>query len=399
MPSLNLRKHPMDNRVKEGIAFLVAEWSEYDFEPDYFPVNEDEKIIEVQYPEDDHMYPFSWDDFVELVDEAKSIEVDLENGYVRSKSKAYQLVRPANYYAEMFDYHEYEIGLQANENISISHVHNSFLVAFAAIKNGAFHEYYRATSYTAVEVSYIEPSSILSREDEAKLVDSFLFELASTRNLLFSRNSFETDFDYVDDPFEEENDKEAEIKIRPLEAFNEGMRLYLAALQVTDPELRFLSLFKVLEYFAPVVFSLEENDAIRRKLDSPTALAPDGSYIQSIIELVRSLERRKTDKEMIKSLFAMCIDVIELSKHLPIPRQQPLTYESKRTEIDSYSRNLAEIVVATRNQVAHAKSNYQPQGNELGAEEIPAFNEFLRLAAAQTIRWYNRLPGHQKVLR
>ncbi|HEU0144222.1 MAG TPA: hypothetical protein VFQ47_05515 [Nitrososphaera sp.] len=385
-------------RVQKAVDYLLTEWAEHDFTSDYVQIDEDEQTINLQYPEDDHDYPFSWDDFVGLIDDAKSIEVDIESGYIRTRSRAFQLVSPVNFEASMFDYHEYEVEVQAADGVSIGYVHNNFLVAFAAIKNGAFHEYYRPTNYTAIEIRYINPDDRFPREIESKLVDSFLFELAATHNLHFSKSQFETEFDSVDDPFEGEFDEETGLKLRPLETFNDGMRLYLAALQVADPELRFLSLFKVLEYFAPVVFSLEENDAIRRKLDSPLALAPDGNYIQSVIELVRSLERRKNDKEMIKTLFVTCIDVLELSKYLPPPRRQPLNYESKRAEIDNFNRNLAEVVVATRNQVAHAKSNYQPQGNELRSEEIPEFNEFLRLAAAQTIRWYNRLPEHQKIL-
>jgi heterodisulfide reductase subunit C len=109
------------------------------------------------------------------------------------------------------------------------------------------------------------------------------------------------------------------------------------------------------------------------------------------------MEKRKIDKELMKALFITCLDVVELSKYLPASRRKALSYESKKVEIDAFSKELAETVVATRNQVAHAKSNYQPAANELRVDELPAFNEFLRVAAAQTIRWYNRLPEHQKI--
>jgi hypothetical protein len=387
----------MNEPMQKAVDYLLKEWTDRDFSSDYIEIDEDEKTIDVQYPGEEEGYSLSWDEFVELVDEAKTIEVDVASGYVRTRSRAFQLVSSGNFEAGMFDYYKYEIEVEVTDGVSIGYVHNNFLVAFAAIKNDAFHEYYPPSSYTSVEIRYTNSNDRFSREVESNLVDSFLFELAATHNLLFSRSQFETEFDSMEDPFEGDFDHEKGLTLRPLETFNEGMRLYVAALQVTDPELRFLSLFKVLEYFAPVVFSLEENDAIRRKLDSPSALAPDGNYVRSMIELVRSLERRKNDKEMMKSLFVTCVDVLELSHCLPSQRQQALNYENKRTEIDNFGRQLAEVVVATRNQVAHAKSNYQSQGNELGSEEIPEFNEFLRLAAAQTIRWYNRLPEHQRI--
>ena len=115
-------------------------------------------------------------------------------------------------------------------------------------------------------------------------------------------------------------------------------------------------MFKLLEFFVPVVFSLEENEAIRKKLDTPAVLTPDPEYIRSLIEMVRSMEKRKIDKELMKALFITCLDVVELSKYLPESRRKALSYESKKVEIDACCRDLAETVVATRNQVGARKS-------------------------------------------
>lgn len=147
------------------------------------------------------------------------------------------------------------------------------------------------SKFSVVSVTYPSPKVLLPEAEESKLIDTFLFELAYTHDLLFTRGQMETSFDFGEDPFEELVGGGSELKVRRLEEYNDGVRLYLAALQVNDPELRFLSLFKVLEFFAPVVFSLEENEAIRKKLDSPTVLTPDAEYIRSLIELVRSMEK------------------------------------------------------------------------------------------------------------
>lgn len=295
----------------------------------------------------------------------------------------------------MADYHGITVAVDVGQNITLSFEKELHIVTFSAFGAGAHHEFYPPSKHSVVQVSYEFPEDRLPDEQESKLTDAFLFELASTHDIVFRRGHLETSFEF-DDPFEQLLDTGPELGVRQLEEYNDGMRLYLAALQVSDPELRFLSLFKVLEFFAPVVFSLEEHEAIRKKLDSPDALTPDAEYIRSLVELVRSLEKRKVDKEMMKALFATCLDLVELSKHLPKSRRKALSYESKRGEIDAFGRDLAEAVVATRNQVAHAKSNYQLVGNELKADELPEFNEFMRVAAAQTIRWYNRLPKYQK---
>jgi hypothetical protein len=72
-------------------------------------------------------------------------------------------------------------------------------------------------------------------------------------------------------------------------------------------------------------------------------------------------------------------------------------HQDKKAE-GEHIRLVADTLVATRNQVAHAKSNYQPQGNELALEYLPRFNDFVEAAAIRTIRWYNRLPTHLKLM-
>ncbi|HEX3249672.1 MAG TPA: hypothetical protein VHS05_09605 [Pyrinomonadaceae bacterium] len=388
----------MEQAVEDAIAALLKAWSDQGYSREDLEVAEEGRTITVNVPDDhDNAYSIEFDEFVEIIDELKSAKIDAERGYIRTKYGSYQVVLPVGYLAEMADYHEINIAVTTENNITLSFGKNLFIVTFAAVSVGAHHEFYSPSTLSVISVTYPSPEDLLPEAEELKLIDAFLFELASTYDLLFSKVAMETSFDFSDEPFEKLVGGGSELKIRRLEEYNDGMRLYLAALQVSDPELRFLSLFKVLEFFAPVVFSLEENEAIRKKLDSPGVLMPDAEYIRSLIELVRSMEKRKIDKELMKALFITCLDVVELSKYLPASRRKALSYESKKVEIDAFSKELAETVVATRNQVAHAKSNYQPAANELRVDELPAFNEFLRVAAAQTIRWYNRLPEHQKL--
>jgi hypothetical protein len=121
------------------------------------------------------------------------------------------------------------------------------------------------------------------------------------------------------------------------------------------------------------------------------------NYLKSIIDLVRSLDERRNDNQMIRLLFETCLDFVELSTRLPHPHFKELKYGDKKTDIEAQSKAAAEALVATRNQVAHAKSDYRPTGLELSLEELSDFNIFLEAAAVQTIRWYNRLPVHLKL--
>jgi hypothetical protein len=172
--------------------------------------------------------------------------------------------------------------------------------------------------------------------------------------------------------------------------------LYLAASQITEPELKLLSYYKVLEYFAPIVMALDSNEAMRKKLDSPSTLKPDANFLKSIFELARSLEQRRKDKEMIRLVLETCMDFVDVANLLPKPLAKELSHDDKKGQSE-HIRFVSEALVATRNQVAHAKSNYEPQGNEVSEEYLPQLNEFVQAAAVRTIRWYNRLPVHLKL--
>ncbi len=99
---------------------------------------------------------------------------------------------------------------------------------------------------------------------------------------------------------------------------------------------------------------------------------------------------------MIKGVLLTAIDLVALNGMVPASIRKPLTYESNRKDVEQYARDLAECVCSTRHQVAHSKANYDHRGTECKAEDLPQFSQFLENAAAEVIRWYNRLPDHQK---
>jgi hypothetical protein len=280
------------------------------------------------------------------------------------------------------------------DGLSVHFAPSSPLVGFAAYQEEAYGDYHAPDNYPSLEIRYQKNAKKKTPEEEKELFESLLFELAVDADVVFSVTDFQYDFD--ENPFEELEDKNFSTTLRPVEPFNEGMRLYLAASQITEPELKLLSLYKVLEYFSPIVMALDSNEAMRKKLDSPTALKPDANFLKSIFELARSHEQRKKDKEMIRLVFETCMDFIDVSRLLPKPLAKELSHDDKK-ELSEHIRFVAEALVATRNQVAHAKSNYEPQGNEVSEEFLPKLNEFVQAAAVRTIRWYNRLPNHLKL--
>lgn len=380
--------------VSQAIQRIAARLDCYDDPLEDIAVDTDERVVGFSFPSSEGA-DYDYDEVEVIAAELDSLRTDLPQGRVTIQSRRYQLVYPDSVQAHRI--------IEEDIDATVKHVSGAELcvrryplaVVISAVEHDAYHKHYWSpTSYTAIEL--VRPSSQrLSEREELEIIDSYLFELATSHDAIFSVRGFNIETDYYPDD-EEEAHGEVPITLDQLEPFNEGMRLYLAAVQVADPELELLSLYKVLEYFSPTAASLEAHEAMRRRLDSRRGAPLDGAFIRSVFDLARSFEVRRTDKEMMVTLFGAAVDVIALTPRLPTSIRPRVTDLSKRAEIASATRDIAEVLVATRNQLAHAKANYTPTGKEVSPDDLPQFNRFVRAAAEAAIRWYNQLPLHQR---
>jgi hypothetical protein len=392
----------MDAEIQAGIDYLKKIWTDAYPDRDGFIIppedvawNEEAGEVTFTLPHSEQQHIFNRDDFLRFVQDCKTAKVDDSERIIRTASRTIMVVSPENVKAEYISFHEEEsLSLKFNDTISFSFQPVSAVVGVVVLRRDWYQHDFSPDLYFSVELLYAAGTQKLPDNEELNLLDSFLFELAATADIVFSKGSLRAD---TSDPFEKLKNEKYVPKLKPIEPFNEGMRLFNAAVQVNDSELRLLSLFKVLEYFGPIVWALDGNEAIRKKLDSPSSLNPDANYLQSIFELTRSLDKRRNDSEMIKMVLEKCVDMIELSKKLPQSRFKELKYDDKKSDIESQTRLVGEALVSTRNQFAHAKSDYKPTGSEMKENELPEFNSFVEAAAVQTIRWYNRLPAHLKL--
>jgi hypothetical protein len=384
----------MKSQVESAIDYLCSEISEFEDEREGFVYNEADGLVTVPFYEDTVIYPVS--QFLNDVEESKEISIKIEAGAVLTKRRHFQVIEPDGESSALIWDYKKELVSHTADGMLVSTKYSNLIIVIAAYKSDAYHrKYFPPYDYMAIEVVRPNTDESLNQTRAEQLVSAFLFELADSHDIVFTKSGFSQYDEYYQPDFAR---FEAQSwPLRPLEQFNEGIHLYLAALQVTDPELRLLSFYKVLEYFSSVAFDLDANDALRKKLDSPNALSPNNAYLRSIFELTRNVDLRRNDREQMKSLFAVSLDMVELSPLLPDSLKQEVSYKSKPTDVGNYARRIAEVLVATRNQVAHAKSNHSSIGSECSAADLPEFNKFLKAAAAQTIRWFNRLPEHQRM--
>ena len=284
-------------------------------------------------------------------------------------------------------------------NIHLKIIDSPILIGIAATEKDEYTKYYPPCSpHIAVQVDYPNKESRLSVEGEEKLITSFFFEIAHSYKTSFKFTTFEHPEEFDEEAFEEK------VKNLPnsIEEYNEGMDLFIKANQSLSQDLKFLTYYKVFEYFAPYYSKLVAFEAMRKKLDSSNANDLSAYFISTIFDLTKEYDESLRDKELIKSLIDNTFDLVDIYKSLPLymrkwMKVENLEYKTKKEAKDRVINSLGNILYATRNEIVHAKSNFNPTGIECRTEELEQLNEFMHMACYSTIKWYNRLPKHLKI--
>ena len=368
---------------------------------------EEIEYIEIWFPaEEDEGAVISIEEYLELEDELKTITTK-DNKVIISKSRRYYIVNVSDSYKEYILTDYYDLSVSPQKGIEINLISKPFFVGLIASNLDIYDKDYLGTlsPYLAIEVKYTSPVEILSTNKEISLVKSFIYEIADSIGIALNFSEIR-DSNYQ---FEESREEAEEIdsdRLRDLEPYNEGMELFVSAIQIEEPELKFLNFYKVLEHFSPIAVNIDANELMRKKLDAPKSKFENGDYIRSIFELATSMSNRFNDEDLIKASFQSCIDFVGLfellpksiikktTKHLKIKN---ITYSSNYQTILTATNMVSKIIYKTRNKVVHAKSNFTPTGDEIKSDEYHELNTFMKEASSQAIRWYNRQPNHLKM--
>lgn len=369
-------------------------------------IEEGEEIEEIQlyFPGEYEPLSIEPDDLIDYEEEIKSIEI-VNSGFIKTKNSRFYIVSPNTEIDRFVLEIHYDLNLETDDYL-LQLIEESPIIGMVATKLEEFDKEWRtASQYTAIALHYKKNAKILSQEEERKIIDSFIFEIADTTGIALNfseiRNPTE-DFYNVSRKLQEESWQ----SLRDIEPFNEGMTLFVSAIQINDPELKFLNFYKVLEHFSPVALNIEANELMRKKLDASKSNFENGDYIRSIFDLANSMTEKLNDLDLIIACFNKCFDFIGLFDRLPDSLQrmiksqvkiQNLNYKTDSDKIDSAIKTTAKIIVKTRNKVVHAKSNYKSEGNEVNLKDFKELNNFMKEASSQSIRWYSRQPNHLKL--
>jgi len=379
---------------------LIGEY--FDEKPSDYEVKIGDTEIHIPFPRDSESI-HKIEEFYRLIEEFDSIEIKDRNKTVTKRFTQRVIESDLGIIENLVSESNFEV--ITSEGIKIRIVSSPILIGIAAMELGEYDKYAKPCSiYTAVEIEYIREDKRLSEEFENKLLQSYFFELA---------NKFHASIHFIEVSesgfYGSDEDKDAELEIPTLsgiEEYNEGMEMYLKAIQPLDEDIRLLYFYKILEYFAPVVVKIKSNEKLKAKLDSPKAIKPDANFLQSIYKLTRKFDEDLKDKDLVKAVFRECFDIVDLFEYLPESlkrrvkgqlKEKDVSYELSEEKMTIAANMLGGIVYSTRNSIVHAKSNYEKDENECVIEELPELNNFLKHACYSTIKWYNRLPNHLKI--
>lgn len=354
--------------------------------------------FEYNFPGEDNYTYLKAEQLLELHEDILSLEI-VNNGLVKTRHRRYYISGDISSY----DYHLLHQNFDTEirkPGIKIDFVSESFFVGLAAAKLGEHEDHWGTIGqYYAIEIIYYSEENILSPEEEKELIDTYIFEVTDSTGIAIHFGEIQCP-SYYD---EEDEDNGSNFSLRELEPYNEGMKLFVSAVSIDEPGLKFLYFYKVLEHFSPVAINIEANELMRKKLDAPRREFVDGDYIKSIFELANSVQNRSNDEDLIKAAFNTCFDFVGLFSKLPefvrkhvnkTAKLNELSYQTDKSKIRTACNIVGGMVYTTRNREVHSKSNFQLKGVSIPREDLNQLNVFMKEASSQAIRWYNRQPRH-----
>lgn len=358
-----------------------------------------DKEITVSFPRDQVVY--AADDFMKYLTELHDLDVSVKR--VRSPLITQIPVFGFDFSLEHFlETHKLEY---SSGEIVIKLVPNPLLIGIAAVKLGEYSKYSPPCSpYSAIEITYSEPSKRLNEIEEMKLIKSFLFEYSFLSGTAIEFYEIK---DHYWDGYSDEDVEPKTVNISTLQGFTEGMELYTKALGTFDPEIRFLFYYKIIEYYSPISAKRQAYESLASKLDFIRISGAQNKDIESILSIAEQFRSAQSDKELAQALLANTVDIVDTFSILPENLQKSiskaanfnraeLSYTTAATTLQKINNILGSVLYSTRNSIVHAKSNYNSDGNECNIGDLPQLNEFLKATTYGIVSWYSRLPNYLK---
>ncbi|WP_114635355.1 hypothetical protein [Vibrio splendidus] len=227
----------------------------------------------------------------------------------------------------------------------------------------------------------------LTLERCRKIYKSFIFEVNTVSNISLESSPnkpYELDDYVLDEPYIDSTTYKRGLIM--CDDTEQVIELYNKAMCCDDDEVSILFYSKVLEFVSETVVRSKITDEARKALSSNRAMNPDANFIKELQNLFKDHSYQK-DADSIKLTVQTCGYMSDLEDKIPSHIKKKVVTARQKGVPDALSL-IADSITATRNSIAHAKSNYRPSGKEIPEEQYNELSELLRVLAQQCIRWY-----------
>jgi len=255
----------------------------------------------------------------------------------------------------------------------------------------------------------ISSKETINNCDVEEIYNAFIFEVYSTFGIEFDIlprpkiEHLELNNYYESIGTTEDGEEEFYPNIRKLELGNgldELYKLYNSTIAIPNPEAQILYFSKVIEYVSQTVINKELINTTLNKLSTREALNPGADFVIELSSIFDKNKSYKKDYEAYNITINTCCDIFSIKKYAP-------TYLKKLSEIDIYSDQqkllnayveLSKAISDTRNQIAHAKTNYNRKGMECPENELEEFSLMMKVISEQIVRWFARQPETDRIV-
>lgn len=300
------------------------------------------------------------------------------------------------------------------EHFSVKFIRDPFYIGIAAIIQGIADDNFFITPcsrYIAAEFEYFN-EEVLSQEDECRILKQLLYTISvETGTPLKIGQFFVTDdnaYDFDDDHENEIRKQEVCYSPEDILSYTKAMDYFSKAIEIEDEEIKYLYFYKIIEYFSPVASKKGAYNLLNLRLDALKIKNRDQQYLESIFQLTRDYDMSLKDKELATTVLRECVDSLELFDALPLSIQMQIKKrvhvqkdmvitDVKAGDKENIEKEIGQILYSTRNQIVHAKSNYNPTGYECKSEDLEQLNFFMKKLCQCLIIWNNRQPDEYRL--
>ena len=181
---------------------------------------------------------------------------------------------------------------------------------------------------------------------------------------------------------------------------NELLTLYNNAKATYDVDFKILGFTKVIEYISPTISHKNLVESVSLKLITPDVLKPTATYILelgAIYDKYRNVSSK--DSELIKLSVLTAVSLDDIWDSIPeFLKGKQCEKPSTDMEQRNWLEKIADSIYSTRNEIAHAKANYEKRGTECPQKQKVLYSVMLEKIAVRCIRWFSIQPEDKRVV-